>query len=99
MKMNETTSKHASFLSKEVRRIIFSEITKKDLPELYTTLNRLFINRSQCKLWVCIGNQDCWFNNEAEMVQFLQGFVLAMSFHDDDFLHRLIKPSVERSRN
>jgi hypothetical protein len=96
MKMNETTSKQASFLSKEVRRIIFSEITKKDLPELYNTLNQLFINRRHCKLWVCVGGQDCWFNNEAEISQFLHGFVVSMSFHDDNFLDRVVNSHAHR---
>jgi len=43
MKMNETVSEPAAFLKKEVRRIVFSEISKKDAPELYNTLKTLFI--------------------------------------------------------
>ena len=86
MKMNETVSEPAFFLKKEVRRIVFSEITKKDLPELYNTLKKLFVGRRNCKLWVCMGRHDCWFNNEKEFSQFLHGFVVAMLLVDDDFL-------------
>jgi hypothetical protein len=99
MKMNETTSQRASLFSKEVRRIVFSEITKKDLPELYNTLNRLFIGRRHCKLWVCIGRQDCWFNNEKEFGQFLHGFVAAMFFYDNDFLDKVVYAGVTRPNN
>ena len=87
MKMNETVSEPAAFLKKEVRRIVFSEITKKDVPELYNTLKTLFWGRRNCKLWVCIGRRtDCVFNNEKEFGKFLDGFLTGMLLLDDDFL-------------
>jgi len=87
MKMNETVSEPAAFLKKEVRRIVFSEITKKDVPELYNTLKTLFVGRRHCKLWVCVGRRtDRVFNNEKEFGCFLHGFVTGMLLLDDDFL-------------
>ena len=85
--MNETVSEPATFLKKEVRRIVFSEISKKDVPELYNTLKFLFISRRKCKLWVCIGRRtDRVFNNEKEFNQFMWGFLTGMLLIDDDFL-------------
>ena len=98
MKMVETTSERASLLSKEVRRIVFSEISKKDLPELYNTLNRLFNGRRHCKLWVYIGRHDCWFNNEKEFDKFFQGFRVSMLLLDDDFLDVLGDACAGRSK-
>ncbi|MGA2028999.1 MAG: hypothetical protein ABSG87_02885 [Verrucomicrobiota bacterium] len=85
--MVETKGERASFLSKEVRRIAFSEITKNDLPELYNALNKLFWGRRNCKLWVHVGRFNGWFNNEKELAKFLDGFAVAMLFLDDDFLN------------
>ena len=85
MKMVETTSERAFLFSKEVRRIVFSEVTKKDIPELFNALNQLFSGRRHCKLWVCVGPRDCFFNNEKELGNFLNGFSAGMLLIDDDF--------------
>ena len=65
---------------------MFAEIEKQDLPELYNTLKRLFVGRRNCRLWVCIGRHDCWFQNDKELDRFLHGFVVAMQLVDEDFL-------------
>ena len=86
MKMTETVSEPASFLTKEVRRIHFTEITKKDLAELYNVLNDLFLGRRNCKLWVCIGNHDNWFDDQKQLAHFVRGFCIAIQTIDADFL-------------
>jgi hypothetical protein len=85
MKMVETVSEPASFLKKEVRRIVFTEITKDDLPELFNTLDNLYSGRKNCKLWVCVGRFDNWFNDTRQLSQFLHGFMIAMETIDPGF--------------
>src|SRR5262245_938986 len=88
MKMTESVSQPASLVQKEVRRIVFADVKKADVPELYTILRGLFgAGRQRCKLWVCIGRHDCWFDNEKEYSAFMRGFLISLQLiNNDEFL-------------
>lgn len=89
MKMTETVWERSS-LQKEVRRIHFSDVQKTDLPELYAILKTLFADRGNCRLSVCIGSYDGWFENEKEYNAFLFGFLIAAQVEKDSkFLDEL----------
>jgi hypothetical protein len=87
MTKSESVHKQAGFLEKEVRRIIFSEIKKNDIAELYNVLKVLHRDQRKSKLWICMGRHDSWFNSPEEMTLFLQGFRVGMLLLDDDFLN------------
>jgi hypothetical protein len=86
MKMSEAVHRPASFLKKEVRRIVFSQIAPNDLPELYNTLYSLYAERRNCELWICIGHRDFWFHNEEKFYKFVYDFSLPLELLDEDFL-------------
>jgi hypothetical protein len=82
----ESLSEPSGFLQKEVRRIVFSEIKKEDIPILYNALKKELNDQRKHKLWICIGRHDTWFNNPKEFDSFLHGFNVAMQLVNDDFL-------------
>jgi hypothetical protein len=86
MKMSEAVHQKSSLLKKEVRRIVFSEISPKDLPELYNTLFTLYGERPNCELWVCIGRDDFWFHNKEEFAKFVMAFSVPLILLDAEFL-------------
>jgi hypothetical protein len=84
MKMTESISEPASFLTKEVRRIVFSEVTKEDLPEIFNAMANIFTTRRKCKLWICIGSHDFWFDNDKEADLFMRTFRFVIETIDED---------------
>lgn len=84
--MSETVERPASLFRKEVRRIVFSQITPDDLAELYNTLRQLYVDRPNCELHVCIGHLDSWFHNTDEFFKFFAGFTVPLEMLDKDFL-------------
>ena len=86
MKKTEYIQEKAEFLKKEVRRIVFNDVKKGDIAELYNDLIALHRDQRKSKLWVCVGRHDTWFNNPAEMKLFLQGLRVGMLLIDNDFL-------------
>jgi len=78
MKIKEQVFEPASFLKKEVLRIDFSDVTKREIPELYTALVKILRNRRGKTLSISINGPDFWFKNEAELDTFINGF-----FHCD----------------
>lgn len=86
MKKTESIHQSAGFLQKEVRRIVFNDIKKSDVAELYNLLNVLLRDQRNSKLWISLGGNDTWFNNPDEMLLFMKGFRAGMLLLDDDFL-------------
>jgi len=86
MKIKEQVFEPASFLKKEVLRIDFSDVTKREIPELYTALVKILRNRRGKTLSISINGPDFWFKNEAELDTFINGFSIAMRVMDPDVL-------------
>jgi hypothetical protein len=84
MKMTESISEPASFLTKEVGRIVFSEVTKEDLPEIFNAMANIFTTRRKCKLWICSGSHDFWFDNDKEAGLFMRTFRFVIETIDED---------------
>ena len=91
MKIKETTSEPASFLKKEVRRILISDVAKRDLPELGHALDTLLVpgSRRKCILWLCIGRTDFWIKNERDAEMLVRGFFTAMELVAPSFEERV----------
>jgi hypothetical protein len=86
MNTDESISEQAGLLQKEVRRIVYRDIKREDIPDLYNALREQCMKQRNHKLWICMGRHDSWFNNSKEFDLFLHGFSVAMCLLDDDFL-------------
>jgi hypothetical protein len=86
MKMKESVFEPASFLKKEMLRIDFSDVTKRDIPEFYNALVKILRDRRGKTLWISIDGPDFMFKNEEEFNTFISGFSIAMRIMDPDVL-------------
>jgi len=87
MKITETTQRPAALLQKEILRIEFNEITKKDYAELQGALDHFFVlmYRRNCILDVSLGTTNVLLKNHQEAQLFASGFRTAMQLGDPDF--------------
>jgi hypothetical protein len=87
MKRTESVHRTAAFLQKEVVRIVYSEIKKEDIADLYNALRKDKYEQRNRILWLCMGSHDCWFKNKDEFDQFFYGFKAAtLILKSNDFL-------------
>jgi hypothetical protein len=91
MKIAENTNKPAAFLVKELRQVRFTEIRKGDFAQLQFSLTNLFVpnRRRNCKFWVYVEHEDCYFDTEKELYHFMRGFNVAMGLNDPSFRDKL----------
>ena len=99
MKIKETISEPATFIKKEVRRILINDIRKPDLPELGYALANLLAPglRRNCILWLCIETKDFWIKNERDAEMLTKGFLAAMELVDPTYQKRVEALPPDRS--